>query len=253
MRQGFKTCARVALVCLCASPAHAAYRDSTVGTGSSATPACAVPASVAANDIVVLIAAIDSSDAVFDTTDFPTSFTRFGDYNITADGQSVGVGWKRLTGSDTGTYTFGDVGGSGDWVCFAFAFSGRHTTDPPVLTSAIQNTAQASPASVNATGVTAVEGDDMLMLSAPDTQGSGASPGHTTPTNYLEKEDTDNAWTMAGGFTRDNVTAGATGTITATADSGTEPMGWAAYLVRIPLASVGGATPARLTLIGVGP
>ena len=218
-----------------------AYRDSTVGTGSSATPSCAVPASVAIDDIVILVASIDSSAAVFDTGDFPTGFTRFADTNITADGQSVGIGWKRLTAADSGSYTFGDVGGSGDWVCEAFAFSGRHTTNAPEHTAAVQNTGSSNP-SPAATGVTAVEGDDLLMVSALDTAGDASTTLHVAPTNYTEREDTDNVWTCLAGFTRENVSAGATGTITATTVTSPETAGWAAYLVRIPVASAGGRT-----------
>lgn len=231
-----------------------AYHDSTTASGANQTPAVAVPnaggaSPLAADDIVILVATTDSVDAVFDTADWPTGFTELGEVNLTGDGQSVAVGWKRLTGADTGSYTFGNLGGGAtpDWVCQAYSFRGRHATDPPVIsTIATNNNANTSPVSVTANGVTAVAGDDLLMISAPDVRAVSIGNGHAAPTDYLEKEDAENAWTNLAGFTRENVSVGATGNITATLSlSAADGSGWAAILVRIPAADAGG-DPIRL-------
>lgn len=232
-----------------------AYHDSTTNSGTGTTPSVAVPngggaSPLQADDIVVLAASTDSVTAVFDTGDWPTGFTELRETTVTNDGQAMAIGWKRLTGADTGSYTFGSLGSSAAWVCQAFAFRGRHTTDPPVAsTTASSNAANTSPVSVTANGVTAVAGDDLLMISAPDVDATGVGNGHTAPTDYTEREDAENGFTNLAGFTRENVSAGATGNITATFALTSGDSGWAAWLVRIPTADVGGGDP-EANLIG---
>jgi hypothetical protein len=214
-----------------------AYLDSTTASGASPTPSVAVPAGVQADNIVILVCGMDDATAVFETADWPAGFTELGEVTLTGDGQEVAVGWKRLTGADSGSYTFGSVTAnpSPDWVCQAYAFSGRHKLSPPVIsTIAENNAANTTPVSVTANGVTAVDGDDLLMLSVPDVRASGAANGHDAPASYVEREDAENLWANLAGFTRDGVNAGATGNITATLNLSTSSSGWAAILVRLP-------------------
>jgi hypothetical protein len=224
-----------------------AYLDSTSATGNTTTPNVAVPTGVAAGDIVILAATIDSTTAAFDTGDWPTGFTELAEARPTADTQQIAVGWKRLTGADAGSYTFGAVdSGARPWVCQAFAFTGRHATDPPVIsTSAVNNTANASPVTITANGVTAVAGDDLLMISGPDVTSDNGGNGHTAPASYTEREDAELSWSNLAGFSRDNVSAGATGTVSATFVTSAGNSGWAAWLVRIPAAAGGGAATSR--------
>jgi hypothetical protein len=225
-----------------------AYRSHAYGTGTSATPSVAVPSGVASGDIIILICTIDSTTADFEGADYPASFTELHDINVTAEGQSVSVSWKRASGADTGTYDFGNVGASGDWICAALAFSGRHATNAPTSTSNIQNTPQVNPVTVTATGVTAVEGDDLVFISAPDvTSGPNIVTGHSAPTNFTERIDAGidaegALWVKLGVSTRDNVSVGATGDVTATLSLNANDAGWAAFLVRIPLAAGGGGS-----------
>ena len=236
-----------------------AYHDSTTASGASETPSVAVPnaggaSPLAADDIVILVAALDDVTSTAAAGDWPTGFTELGEAQPSGDGHAVVVGWKRLTAADTGSYTFGSLDGGGgttpDWVCQAFAFRGRHTTDPPVMsTIAVNNANNTSPVSVTANGVTAVGGDDLIMISAPDVRGSGIGNGHATPTDFTEREDAENAWSNLAGFTRENVSAGATGNITATFShtGGATGSGWAAILIRIPsVPAAGGGDEAGL-------
>lgn len=218
-----------------------AYRSSSTNSGNSATPSVAVPTGVQIGDIVLIGTSIDNSSAVFDSGDYPTGFTELHDVDVTADGHSVSLSWKRLTAADSGTYTFGDLGASGDWVCQAVAFSGRHATDPPVSTSNVSNTASSSPQTVTGTGVTAVAGDDLAWWCAPDVTSSGAFNSLDAPTNFTERQETENAWTTLHLSTRDNVGAGATGNITSTL-SHNDNSGWAVFVVRIPEAAAGDQT-----------
>lgn len=221
-----------------------AYVDSTSATGNSDTPSVAVPTGVASGDIVILACAIDAQAAVFDTGDWPSGFTELGETDITADGHTVAVGWKRLTEADSGSYTFGALGATADWVCQAVALSGRHASNPPVASSFnVQNTPQSSPITVSANGVTAVDGDDLIWISGPDVTSSGAGNGHTAPTDYTEREDAENAWANLSLATRENVSAGATGTVSGTFALSQDTAGWAAILVRVPLAGAAGGVP----------
>jgi hypothetical protein len=82
----------------------------TAGThraSTTASPAFAVPASVAANDIIIVPIYLDS--ATVTVTAFPTGFALHPDFPYTASGimnHRVMLAWKRATGADSGTYTF---------------------------------------------------------------------------------------------------------------------------------------------------
>jgi hypothetical protein len=224
-----------------------AYHDSTSNTGQSPTPSVAVPngggaAPLQADDIVILVCTIDNSAAAFDTADWPTGFTELAEAGVAAhDGQRAAVGWKRLTGADTGTYTFGSLGGGTPWfVCQAFAFRGRHTTNPPVVSSNATNTgANASPVTITANGVTAVTGDDLLWISAPDVDALNIGNGHTAPSTYTEAEDGEAGFSNLSGAYKNNVAAGATGTVSGTFALTSGAADWIAWLVRIPAAASG--------------
>lgn len=221
-----------------------AFRSASSSTGNSATPSTVVPAGVTANDIVILAASIDSTPALFDPADWPAGFTEMSEVGLTLDGQRAAVGWKRPTGADTGSYTFGNLGiASAVWVCEAFSFSGRHTTNPPVISAdATNNTANPNPVTVTANGVTALAGDDLLWLSAPDVNATGIGNGHTPPAGYTERQDTELTFSNLSGATLDNAPGGATGPVSGTFAVTSGGAGWAAWLIRIPAAG-GAATP----------
>lgn len=213
-----------------------AYVDSTTNSGNSTTPSVAVPTGVQAGDIVLIAVSFDLSTAAFDPGDLPTSFTELDEQSCTADGHRGWAGWKRLTGADAGSYTFGSVAGASlDWVCQAIALRGRHTTNPPVISTAnIQNTPQSSPISISANGVTALDGDDLVWISVPDVTASGIGNGHTPPTDYTEAEDAELAWANLSIAYRENVSAGATGSITGTFSLSADTAGWISWLIRVP-------------------
>lgn len=216
-----------------------AYRSSSQATGGSATPSTPVPAGVQAGDIVILACALDSASALFDTADWPTGFTELNETHLTIDGQEAAVGWKRLTGADSGTYTFGNLGASGDYVCMAFAFSGRDTGNPPTLTTNSSNAGNASPTTITATGLTATAGDDLLFVSAPDVSTSPNNGLHGSWSGgFTERQDQSNNFANGAGASLDAVAAGATGNFTVSFTH-LGNAGWVAWLVRIPAASSG--------------
>lgn len=222
-----------------------AYRSSASATGTNATTlTCPVPAGVQANDIVVLLCTCDISSADF-TGKFPTGFTMFSQGTVTTDGQKSALGWKRLTGADTGSYTVTIANTGSNWAIAAIAFSGRATASDPAASAAnINNTGQASPATVSATGVTALAGDDLCWAGAPDLTLSGATAMTTTPpSGYTLREDASRSFAWAELASQDSVGAGATGTVSGSASwSGGGTAGRIAWLVRIPAASAAAYT-----------
>lgn len=227
-----------------------AYRSSSISSATGGTRTSltvAVPAGVQADDIVFLIGNHDGNTGSFT---WPAGFTQLDSSALASpDGQLSAVAWKRLTGADSGTYTvsFGDTFA----MVIAVAFSGRHTTDAPTNSKATSTSNNSSPVTVTASTVTAVAGDDLLWISAPDIAGSSAT-SHTPPSGYTERQDGQDVWSVVSAATLDNVSAGATGSVAGsfTGQSG----GWTAYLIRIPAAAGGGTTTRRysLSLTGVG-
>lgn len=214
-----------------------AYRSSSANTGVTVNPSVSVPAGVAADDIVILVVSVDNVAEVFASGDYPAGFSELAEVDVTTDGQTVAVAWKRATGADSGSYTFANHATALEWACEAFVFSGRDTANPPTLTSASSNAANASPVSVNAATITALTGDDLLWISAPDVNATGIGSGHTPPSGYTERQDVELGFTNLSGATKDNATAGATGTVTGTLTLTSGGAGWAAFLVRIPVAA----------------
>jgi hypothetical protein len=194
----------------------------------------AVPAGVQADDIVILVCTVDYLAHVY-TGFWPAGFTQLYDSDLTLDGQSIGIAWKRLTGADSGSYTFGAVGNQ--YVCMATAFRGRDTGNPPVGVETLNNDSNVNPVSIIAPTITALQCDDLLWVSAPDVTNGLSGDGTTPPTNYTEREDFENAWSYLPVATRENVSAGATGAITGTFALTDSAAGWGAYQIRIPASS----------------
>lgn len=216
-----------------------AFLSSTITSGSGTNPSATVPASVVADTIIILLASIDASAAVFDTGDYPSGFTELGETDITHDGQTAAICWKRATGADSGSYAFGDVGSTNDWTVIALAFSDRHTTNPPVASAVnVNNGANSSPLTTSANGVTAIDNDDLAWLAALDKNNGTSVPACAPPASYTERQDGGAAWTYSAAATRDNVSAGATGTVSGTYTYSAATAGYAAWLIRIPLGVV---------------
>lgn len=227
-----------------------AYVDSTANSSNSViAKSVAVPTGVQADDIIIIVVTTDAT-ANFDSGHYPTGFVELAEIDNTLDGQTSAVGWKRATGADTGTYDFISSPGGSNWVCVAICLRGRHTTDPPTISSAANNSANTNPVTVSAATVTASTGDDLVWISSPDVNTSGAGNGHTAPTGYTKQEDAENAFSNICVATKENASAGATGSVDGTFALTGGTSGWAAYLVRVPVASVGGGGTNSNKLIG---
>ncbi len=226
-----------------------AYRSSSSNALNSGTASTTVPAGSTTDDIVILACAVDNTSEDL-TSKWPANFTPLvANSAITADGHRWGCAWKRLTTADAGSYTMAALADTiHDWTLHAVCFSGRHTTNAPVnSTVATQNTPQSSPVSVAANGVTAVTGDDLLWLSVPDVTASGIGNLHTDPSGFTEAQDNELAWVNMGTSYQNNVSSGATGTITGSFALTSGTAGYAALLIRIPAAAAAATAPPPAT------
>lgn len=216
--------------------------DSTTNSSNSTTTkSVAIPTGVVNGTIVLLAVTMDNTGNI-DSGHYPAGFTELVEIDLATDGQLCSVAWKRATGPESGTYTYGAIGGS-NWVVQAIALSGRHATDPPVAgTANVQDSALTSPITVSANGVTAVAGDDLVFFSFPDVTATGIGNGHTAPSGYTKQEDDELAFSNLSISTKENVSAGATGTVSGTfaLTSGTAAI--AGVLIRVP-AAAGSDTP----------
>jgi hypothetical protein len=189
----------------------------TYGQTSGGNPATsiglAVPASVAADDVIVAVIFLDGATA--QTITAPTGFTEATDSPAQADNHGGRVFWKRATGADSGTYTF-SWGTSQYAEGQAHRFTGAITTGDPfdVTVSAVDNGFVTTSPAVSDTTTVA----DTLLLHVA-TNWSGGT--WTAPSGFTKR--------MQGGFDvatlsdKAQAASGATGSITATC-TGTDRM-----------------------------
>jgi hypothetical protein len=230
-----------------------ALRSKSINFGEDTFPSTAVPAGSAIDDITILTVTIDNGSAVIDPADWPAGFLELSEISVTTlDGQDVAIAWKRLTAADSGTYQLGDPGGvaTNHWIMAAYCFSGRDTANPPTFTPTTQAAGLSSPVTANGGSLTALAGDDLLWITLTDLSAISIYTGGTVPSGYTEEHDQNNFWTAMFSGTKQNVSAGATGTQAGsfTLSSGTS--GYVNYHLRIPAAQVPDVGPGEVRLTG---
>lgn len=215
-----------------------AYKTSGANSGTGTSVTVTLGAAPADNDIIVMLASMDYPDK---TITFPAGFTSLAQGNITGpDGHNYAVAWKRAVSEGTTFACGGDTDGA-DYTVQVFTFDGRHTVDPPVIGTVTVNTSSnSSPVTVTAPAVTAVAGDDILWIGVADTSGHDIGGAFAAPTDYTERQDTMFGWNTVSGASRDNVSAGSTGSISGTLTLSSGTSGWASALIRIPAAAAAG-------------
>jgi len=171
------------------------------------------------------------------------------------DGHSYRL-YRKVASSEPSSWTW-TIGNSTDCTIVVGAWSGRDTaaTVTPVETNNTTN--NGTPISVAMNGVTAASGDDIAVFFGLDKAANDGIWGSTPPTNYTEREDGDTTSWVYGGYlcTRDNVSSGATGTLTATAtrSAGSGGAGFSGWVIALPATGGGGPTfVPRSLLLGVG-
>lgn len=229
-----------------------AFLDVRYRITTSATPEYTVPnnggaITLAANDIAIGVCVMDSTAPVFEDADYPTDFFELAENDIaTPDGHTASLAWKRLTGSDTGTYTFnGTIGSSIQFLSGCLSFRGRSTSSPPVVTVNTSTASNASPVDCIATGHTLLEGDDDLIIVVADVTVSGAANVFTPPAGYTALTASESGFLSIYPALKENCSAGATGDLTSTLTLTSGNSGWIVHHIRIPadVAAVVYATP----------
>lgn len=231
-----------------------AFGNATAGSGNSTAPSTAVPSSVAANSIVVVQLSYDGTSELPDSF-LPSGFIKLDSKQLTFDGQSAVIGYKRLTGADSGSYSFGTFSSTRQWLAQAYSFDGRDTTNPPVISTINFNDA-ANPSTISAiaNAVTAILGDDLIYFVVLDPDGSQATITTAAPAGFTNRKDSLSSpfpFAYSAGCTLDNASAGSTGSKTGIVTMDTGDAAWIGWLIRIPLLIVSAAPP-QLPLLGVG-
>lgn len=228
-----------------------AYLSSSSAVATVAGNITATPAGVVAGHVLVGCIAIDFSGH---TVTAPTGWaTAVSNNQGTPDGQEFWWSWKVATGSDS--FTWNVSGGGNDTVLINAAFSGRDNASPININQASVNTSSnTSPVSISATGGTALAGDDLaVFLSLDMTAGTDTWTFGSWGGSLVERQDVQQGWAVMGLATQDAISAGATGsqTATATRGSGSGNAGWAGFVISIK-AAAGGVVVPRLMMMGMG-
>lgn len=216
-----------------------AFRSAAYAGSDSGGDLTATPAGVQVNDYLGGLGVTDlSGDPVTNATGWTE---RANIDQGTPDSNSGRYLDKIAAGGDDFTWTFP----ANEGAMTVGAWSGRNTSAPRTATQTTINTsANATPVSASFTGVTAVNGDDIAVFMETDETVVGNDWNYSTITNYTERiDDTSISFITLGLQTRDNVSAGATGslatTITRTVGSG--DTGYAGIVVAIANAPGGDA------------
>lgn len=213
----------------------------TTAGGNGTSASVAVPAGMTAGDEVVLVCSVDNQGA---TLSWPSGFTELHQTDLSTDGQTTGAAWKRLTGADSGTYAVSISGVGGNYGIVAIPATGRHGTNPPVIgtVTADSNANAGTSLAESAAGVTALAGDDILGVFMEDVGAANIGNGHSAWSlgggEIIDLIDAGSGWANIGVSKAENVSAGSTGSLTATfSKSPSGNSGYVGYVIRLPSAS----------------
>lgn len=212
---------RIALILLLAfaPTAFAAYVDATFAQGGSGTDSVTIDVPDHTDgDVIGCLIETDQETVSWGFT--PVASGRFE--TTGGAGRASTFDWAtKIASSEPGTYTHSIGGGNGltrKAVCFSL--TGRDSATPSA--SQVTNDAggSASPISTPLAGVTAAAGDDIVILTGDAATTVSTSPiTYTAPDGYTKRAEQAIVGVnfSSGGVavaTRDNVSAGATGTLT---------------------------------------
>jgi hypothetical protein len=202
-----------------------AFRSSsnTGNDASTTSRAPAVPAGAAAGDVVVVVLTRWTSDSAITA---PSGFADWGTTYPAGTGgntnANVHIFWKRLTGADTGTYSFSWTNNTGEtWThAHALCFSGCVSTGTPI--EAVNNWAGTA-GSYGSTSVTTVGAPGLIWSSYNDSSGTHTPPSSGTWTEVADFDSGSAAYRIPG----------ASGTQTASGGSVTSSSPAAAVLIAL--------------------
>ncbi len=230
-----------------------AFRSASPIVRLVTTPAftTALPAGVADGDFLLTIVSIDTT--ALSWTGTPLGWARVAaDVSSSNDGQIMSVWWKTAS-SEPSTYSW-NSGDNAKTEAVVLAYSGANgLSGTPSSTS--NSSANASPVSIAASGITVVDNGSLLLWVAggdPDLNVTGswtapASPGtwNLDFSDYTQgAPSTDSTCPIACASAP--VNSGATGNVTGTmTPTGGAVSGWMAYLLAIKAAGAAAAQPGQ--------
>lgn len=183
----------------------------------STTAAVPVPAGVAANDVILVHLYKDVSDTVTP----PAGFTEITPAASVTAPFNHHLFWKRASGADTGTYSFGWTGSVLWRAAIATSYRGCVTSGSPIDVS---NSAarSSSGATTPAVSVTTTGNDRLLVWCGADLNPAGTGVW-TAPTGYRQRTTGTVNLNVA---TRYHKTAGTSGSVTGASTSGDQETAW---------------------------
>jgi hypothetical protein len=194
-----------------------AYSASTtaVGTGGADQVTINVPTN-SDGDVLVFL-----TDHWNETVTWGFTPAATGTFNVVGNsGREGHFMWAtKVASSEPANYTISLGGGNGFTVkAVAASFSGRSSATPSASTATDDAGNSATPISTPLGGVTAASGDDIVIVTGVASSNVTGSSTFTAPANYTTRQNASNTGAFDGGgvaiATRDNVSAGATGTLT---------------------------------------
>lgn len=219
-----------------------AFRSSAAASSNTGGAITATPTGVAAHDYLCGMMIRDNTSGAVSV---PTAWNAALVITGTADGQLYNFSDKNdASGADAFQWNTND-GNSASLV--NSAFSGRDNTTPrsTTIVQTNNNSLNASPISASFSGITALNADDIAVFMGTDQNTQTATWTFSTISGYTERQDGQPVdWCSGIALdTRDNVSAGATGSLasTITRATGTGSAGYAGFVVAIK--SAAGHTP----------
>lgn len=204
----------------------------TYDTGTSAAPAIGVPSGVTSGQIILVAL---YKEIVATVTTLPTGFAEAtaSPISTTASGvHSLHLFWKRATGADSGTYTFGWTG-STYWEASATRFTGCIASGNPFDTGAgAPTSAQRSSNGTVTPGVSlTTQGADRLLV---HTGGNWQTGTWTAATGFTKRIDNASDLLLE---TETFTSAGASGTVTASCSGSSSETAWLGALLPVAAAT----------------
>lgn len=215
-----------------------AFRSSAKANATSGS-VTATPPSVVAGDLLIAHFNHDSG-----SNPTPSGWTLIDSDTYFPDGQVGAIYYRVATGTDS--FTFSSDTGFGMALTVS-AYSGRDTSSPFSATAVktVNSSNNSSPVSVSMSGITASAGDDIVVVCGGDQPSDVARWSASTISSYTLRqnqvnEDYCSAITLQ---TRDNVSAGATGSLafTFTRTGGSDGLGYLGWVLALK-AGAGGIT-----------
>jgi hypothetical protein len=233
-----------------------AYRSATTATGGSGTDQVTinVPTGTVNGDVLVFV-----TDSWGETVTWGFTPAATGTFDVVGNsGREGHANWAtKLASSEPADYTI-SLGGGNGFTCKAVcvAMSGRSSAVPFASQETDDAGNSATPVTAPLGGVTAATGDDIVIATGVFSANVTGTSTFTAPASYTTRENASIVNPFMGGgvaiATRDNVSAGGTGTLTGSWVLGTGNGDTAGAVLAFTASGGGGSSASRLMLLGVG-